>query len=151
MEGWREEGRESWMDGGGPRRGRVHVALGPAETGLRGNCAHAASSYARLLTHAHSHAHPRTAELDALTCMAGRARTREDARGCARTRGRSWMKMQRRCLHSARHERRGMEERMLLRGVRVAQVSRMQAFARSRTRGAAAGLTAMLATAMLAA
>jgi hypothetical protein len=69
------------MDGGRPRRGRVHDALGQA---------FAASTCARLLTRALSHAHTRTAELDALKCTAGRARTREDARG----REGAWMKMQ---------------------------------------------------------
>jgi hypothetical protein len=82
-----------------------------AVTGLRGNCALAASSCARLLTHALSHAHTRTAELDALKCTAGRARTREDARTRVDENSEEMLP-----LHCARHERR----RMLLRGVRVA-------------------------------
>ena len=91
MEGWREEGRESWMDGGGPRRGRVHVALGPAETGLRGNCAllpraHTRGS-SRTLFHTHTHAPRSWTPSHAWPGARGRARTREDAQGREDARG----------------------------------------------------------------
>jgi hypothetical protein len=118
------------MDGGRPRRGRVHDALGQA---------FAASTCARLLTRALSHAHTRTAELDALKCTAGRARTREDARG----REGAWMKMQlTSALRASRTPWHGGEDAPA-RSARCVR-SRMQTFARSRKSGAAGGITLML-------